>query len=219
MAAMALCACAGVSGLPATPARFASRARTRSAPLAGPLVIGVLVNGWHSGLILPRREIGPLKGLLRQGPGVRYLSFGWGNRRFYMARHPSLEEALRALFSSPSVVLVEGAASAAGLVSAGGSYRMLCADQREVARVDAYLRAALQRHAGQLVVVRAEPQMDGVFYASSERYDALHTCNTWTAAALAYAGFPVRASGVVFSRQLASQIKMLRVCRVPSAHD
>ncbi len=175
-------------------------------------VIGVLVAGWHSGLILPVREIGPLRSLLFRYAGERYVSFGWGNRRFYMAAHPTFSDAVAALFSSPSVLLVQGASTLRALVPSGARSRWLCADRDEVWKVDAYLRHALSRLHGRPVKLGDGPWTDSAFYASGERYDGLHTCNTWTADALESAGLPVHSSDVIFSSQLIHLIAKLSAC-------
>jgi hypothetical protein len=212
VAAALLCSCAGPpmsASVPAPPRAFLA-ARPGVPPRAP--VIGVLVTGWHSGLILPVRELGPLRSLLPPYAGERYVSFGWGNRRFYMASHPTFSDAIAALFSSPSVLLVQDARTLRALVPPGARYRSLCADRNEVWKVDAYLRHALLRRHGKPVRLGAGPWTDSAFYASGERYDGLHTCNTWTADALQSAGLPVHSSDPIFSSQLVHLIAKLSAC-------
>lgn len=211
-AAALVCACARLPRPPSTPALPPAVLAAPRASLPRSPVIGVLVDGWHSALILPVSELGPLRALLPRYTGENYVSFGWGNRRFFMSPHPTLYDALAALFSSPSVMLVQGAPTMHALVPAGASYRWLCARRNEVRRVDAYLRTALRTVEGKPVRLGAGPRAGSAFFASSERYDALHTCNTWTADALRYAGLPVRVSGVIFSSQLEHRIGKLSDC-------
>ena len=175
--------------------------------------IGVLIAGWHTGLILPVRELGPLRSLLPVYPGERYLSFGWGNRRFYMSSDPSLSDALAALFRSPSAVLVEGAPTVRDLLPAAATYRWLCADRKEALRIDTYLLDSLREHGGRPIVLGAGPTPESEFLASGERYDVFNTCNTWTAAALRSAGLPVRAGDVIFASQLKDRVGNLPECR------
>lgn len=213
-AAALLCSCVGAPRSASPPK--APPALRSSRPLVPSHldVIGVLVAGWHSGLILPSPELGPLKALLPRYAHQRYVSFGWGNRRFYMSAHPSLSDAIAALFSSPSVVLVRSAPTLRGLGPNGAGYHWLCADRTQVSRIDAYLSHAFRRSHRKLVRLAAGPGLDSAFYASKERYDALHTCNTWTAEALAYAGLPVHAGDVIFSSQIVPLIRKLPACTV-----
>jgi hypothetical protein len=70
----------------------------------------VVNHGWHSGLVIRRGDIP--EGLWpehRQAPPGEYLEIGWGERRFYQTRDPSLLQALTAaLWPSPSVLHLVG---------------------------------------------------------------------------------------------------------------
>jgi uncharacterized protein (TIGR02117 family) len=207
MSAGLLCSCSALSqsaALPVPAQRY---------PAARTAAIGVLFDTWHTGLILPVQELGPLRSVLPMHPHERYVSFGWGNRRFYMTARPTALDAIEALFSSPSTLLVVGAPTVAGLLPADATYRWLCADRHEILKLDTYLLAALRQRAGKPIELGAGPWPDSEFYASGERYDAFHTCNTWTAQALHEAGLPVRAGAVIFSDQLRDRLNGLRVCR------
>jgi uncharacterized protein (TIGR02117 family) len=203
-----VCGCAQLPPAPADPpAGYLAQVRS-------PLEIGVLVAGWHTGLVLPAGELGPLGTLLRADPRAKYLSFGWGNRRFYMARHPGSGDAVAALFDSPSALFVQPAASPAELVDGDIHVHWICADREQLWRVDRYLERSLASP-GEPVDLGAGPFPDSRFYAATGRYSAVHTCNTWTAAALQYAGLPVSATGVLFSSQVERRIRALRACAVP----
>lgn len=177
-----------------------------------PLVIGVLVAGWHTGLVLPAGELGPLKPLLQGNPRAKYLSFGWGNRRFYMAAHPGSGDAVAALFRSPSALFVQGMTTPADLAASDTQIHWVCADRKELWRADRYIETSLYLPEGKPVDLGPGPLPESRFYASTEHYSAVHTCNTWTVAALQYAGLPVRAGGVIFADQAAARIRALRIC-------
>ncbi len=179
-----------------------------------PLAIGVLMAGWHTGLVLPAGELGPLRSLLRSGGPADDLSFGWGNRRFYMAVHPGSGDAIAALWRSPSVLFVQAAAAPADLLGGGVGIRWVCADRQEVWRVDRYIEQSLVRPGSPIDLGRG-PFPDSRFYASTGHYSAVHTCNTWTIAALEYAGLPVRAGGVIFAGQAERRARGLRACPAP----
>lgn len=191
------------------PPSFVSPARSRQ-----PLEIGVLIAGWHTGLVLPVRELGPVSSLLQPGRGARYLSFGWGNQRFYMAAHPSSGDAIAALFRSPSALFVQPAAAPAELSAGDARIDWVCASRAQLWRVDRYIEQSLLPP-GRPVDLGPGPLPGSRFYASSEHYSAVHTCNTWTVAALEGAGLPVRASGVLFASQVARRIRELPACPAP----
>lgn len=181
-----------------------------------PFVIGVLIAGWHTGLILPIAEVGPLRPLLENDPHLRYLSVGWGSRRFYMAAHPSSGDALAALFRSSSAILVQGVSLPNGLSARGARIHWVCADREELLRANRYIEASLSRRDGKPIDLGPGPVAASRFYASSGHYSMLTTCNTWTVGALQYAGLPVHARGVIFASQVGRRVAALRACPAPS---
>lgn len=179
--------------------------------MSEPPDIGVLIAGWHTGIVVPAGELGPLHPLLRGDPHARYLSFGWGNRRFYMSRHPDSGDAIAALFRSPSALFVQPAATPAGLLTGAVHIHWVCLGRAQLWRLDHYIRESLVRPR-RPVDLGHGPFPHSRFYASTEHYSAVHTCNTWTVAALQYAGLPVTAGGVLFSEQVEERARALRAC-------
>lgn len=175
----------------------------------------MLIAEWHSGIVLPDSELGRLAPLLRRNPRASYVSFGWGNRRFYMAAHPGPSDAIVALLRSPSVVFVQAVSTPADLLETDAQVHWICADREELWRLTSYIEDSLSRSGGNPVYLGNGPLPRSRFYASTGHYSALHTCNTWTVAALQYAGLPVRAGGVIFASQVGRRIQALRACPSP----
>lgn len=179
-----------------------------------PLEIGVLIAGWHTGLVLSAGELGVLSPLLRSDPQAQYVGFGWGNRRFYMAAHPGSGDAIAALLPSPSALFVQAAADPADLLANDAHIQWVCANREQLWRVDRYIEQSLLRP-DRPVNLGSGPLPHSRFYASAEHYSGVHTCNTWTVAALQYAGLPISAGGVLFSSQVDGRVPALRVCPAP----
>jgi uncharacterized protein (TIGR02117 family) len=172
------------------------------------VTIHVIAAGWHTEIDLPVRAIhDPLRAVAPEFPGARYLSFGWGERNYYMARAPTVGDAMSALFPGPAVLLVtplylpprESRASAEvfelGLSTAG------------LDRLSSYLWAAFDKSGdGTPRRLAAGPAPGSVFYAATGTYSSSYTCNTWTAEGLRVAGIPVTPAGVVFAGQLTDQL-------------
>src|SRR5262249_13269231 len=63
--------------------------------------------GWHTEIALPIHAIhDPLRAVTPDFPSSQYLAFGWGERNYYMARAPTVGDAMSALFPGPAVLLV-----------------------------------------------------------------------------------------------------------------
>jgi uncharacterized protein (TIGR02117 family) len=177
--------------------------------------IGVLDEGWHTELVLPVRALGPsLADLHHWFPEAKYLVYGWGNRNFYMATHPGPGMAIAALFPSSSVVFVDGLPEhPKNALPPDAHLRWICVSRTGVWRLDAYLGDFLRMGPrGTPVSLAPGPFPGSRFFASTGTYDAFHTCNTWTAAALKFAGLPVSDKGVMFAGQVMSEVRPLRSC-------
>lgn len=169
----------------------------------------VLRTSWHTGLVLTRAEMGKaLSHLLAPLPRGRYWIFGWGDRRYYLARHPSSGVALGALWPSTSVLLVQSCQT--GLAACFGQkvhLRAVRITPLGLIRLRRYLVHSLSiARSGQALEVAVGPFPQSEFFASPLTYDAFHTCNTWTAHALATGGLPVEWSGVLFAGQVWAQL-------------
>lgn len=190
-------------------------ASNRDPPATAQIPVGVRDEGWHTGLVLSAANLAPpLAVLRRRFPDARYLEFGWGNRGFYLAPQPGIGTALSSLFPSPSVLFVQGLQQDpdAGLSSAS-VLRWLCVSAAGYRRLEAYVEGYfLKGQHGELVSLESRPSRHGEFFASAQSYDAFHTCNTWTATALRSAGLPVGDRGVIFARQVMSEIRGLHAC-------
>ncbi len=177
--------------------------------------IGVINEGWHTGLILPTEALGPsLAGLRYRFPDAKYLVFGWGNRNFYETANPGMRMAVASLFPSASVVLVQGFSKPPQQERApGADIRWLCISSAGTHRLDVFLDGYLQKDGrGEPVSVQPGPMPNSEFFASTGTYDAFHTCNTWTVEALRASGLPVSDSGIIFARQVMSEIRFLQAC-------
>lgn len=161
---------------------------------AAETTVYVVGHGWHTGLVLPAREISrdvfPEAAEFR---GLDYLEFGWGDEGFYRATKitPSLV-AKAALWPTPSVMHVAGFR---------GSLREFypVSDVIEVRLNDAefeslcrFISESFEREEGG-TATDLGPGLYGEsrFYRARGKYYVPKTCNVWTAKALHAAGRPV----------------------------
>ena len=171
-------------------------------------VVFVIAGGWHTELGLPLDALsGPLATLKPEFPGARYLVFGWGARDYYMAQNPGIGDLLRAVASGPAAMLVIPLEISPEAFFGASNVFALPASRDGTQSLATFLwdylvlgREGTPRRVG------TGPYPQSVFFASTGTYNIGHTCNTWTAEALAVAGLPVNAAGVVFAGQVIDQV-------------
>jgi uncharacterized protein (TIGR02117 family) len=173
----------------------------------GDTTIYVVARGWHTDIGLPVDAVtGPLASLEQDFPGVRFMVFGFGERRFYMARDTGSGEMLAALLPSESAILMTALRAPPSDAFAGQTVVALHLPRSGVERIGLRLWDQLEKTANGSVVRLADgPYIGSVFYASRETYDAFHTCNTWTALVLRDAGYPMN-THVLFAGQVMQQV-------------
>ena len=156
-------------------------------------------NGWHSDIAVPTSAIEARGGALAQAASetsdLPWTLIGWGDAGFYEATSPALSripDGLSALIGGrPTVVHLEGVWERPDLAWRSGV--------RPIVLSPAGLAALLARADRSLARDRAgAPRMSPIhrvageaFFASGERFSAIHLCNHWTAGLLNAAGLPV----------------------------
>ncbi|WP_375428160.1 TIGR02117 family protein [uncultured Sphingomonas sp.] len=167
----------------------------RRPPARGVLVF-VESNGLHTGIIVPKvaagvdwRDLARPEHLADPRYGAySYLSFGWGERAFYLETATWADVKLR-------TVLAAASGSGDTLVHVdhlprplpGDGARPILLGPAEYRRLAAFIRATV---ADRPQVHRGYGPYDA-FYTARGRYSARRTCNTWTGEALAHAGVRV----------------------------
>lgn len=184
-------------------ARDPTVATVDEAMLAPEVTMYVVRRGWHIDLGFAASDLtGPLAAAREQFPQARFVTFGFGDRRYLHARNPAFPNMLAALWPGKGLLLVT--ALRATPQQAFG--------EREVVEVKLSSRQAAQAQrsvVGALTLQDARPQSDGpgpyedsLYWRSSLRYSAAYTCNSWAAQVLNSAGLPLRVHGVVFAAQV-----------------
>jgi uncharacterized protein (TIGR02117 family) len=202
-------ACLAGSTLPALVGCHSTPLPTLQEPPGDGVTIDLIAAGWHTEIALPIHAIhGPLRGLTSDFPGSQYLVFGWGERNYYMARAPTFDDAVRALFPGPAVLLVTPLYRPPRDAKAGAQVFELVVPTAGLDPLSNHLWATFEKSGdGTLRPLAAGPDPGSVFYVATGTYSTSYTCNTWTAEALRVGGIPVTSAGVVFAGQLTDQLR------------
>lgn len=183
------------------------------------VTIYLIAAGWHTEIALPIHAIhGPLRAVIPDFPSSQYLSFGWGERKYYMERAPTFDDAISALFPGPAVLLVTPLYRPPRDSRASAQVFRLSLPAAGLARLSNYVWAAFEKSGdGRSRRLAAGPEPGSVFYGATGTYSATYTCNTWTAEGLRVGGLPVTPAGVVFASQVTEQLEALgtRAAEVP----
>ena len=179
----------------------------------------VIAAGWHTEIALPIHAIhGPLRALTSDFPGSQYLVFGWGERNYYMARAPTFDDAMRALFPGPAVLLVTSLYRPPRDSRPGARVFEVVLPTAGLDPLSNHLWAAFEKSGdGTPRRLAAGPHPGSVFYGATATYSASYTCNTWTADSLRAGGVPVTSAGVVFAGQVTDQLRSLSARAAPTA--
>jgi uncharacterized protein (TIGR02117 family) len=207
--AIAVSACASASDR-------AALSRADRSPPAG--VAYVVSRGWHTDIALPADEAGAAFPTIRQDfPGVRTLVFGFGERAYLLSRRRDFVEMVRALLPGPSAVLVTALRTAPKEAFGSGNVVELALTREQLDRLTGFIKRTLATDGTGLPhPIAPGPYLGSQFYAAQPTYDALYTCNTWTAEALKHAGLPVSATGVLFASQVLDQVKQVSPMSIPA---
>src|SRR5262245_59039342 len=171
----------------------------------------LIAASWHTEIALPIHAIqDPLKAVTPDFPGCQYLAFGWGERNYYMARSPTVGDAMSALFPGPAVLLVTALYRPPRDSRASAQVFEVGLSPAGLARLSNYIWAAFEKSGdGTPRRLAAGPEPGSVFYAATGTYSATYTCNTWTAEGLRVGGISVTPAGVVFASQATEQLRSL----------
>jgi len=175
-----------------------------SVPTANDAVVYVIRREWHTDIGLPVEEIaGPLAVLERPFPGVRFLTFGFGERQFLVNHEKGFGAMLGALLPSQSALLMTALAASPDQAFGSRSVVALRLSRAGLYQIQAALWRELELSAaGEPMLLANGPYEGSVYYAARDTYYGLYTCNTWTADILRAGGLPIPAAGVLFAGQV-----------------
>ncbi|MDR3533844.1 MAG: DUF2459 domain-containing protein [Rhodopila sp.] len=171
---------------------------------SGDAFVYVIERGWHTDIGLPVDEInGPLATLERTFPGVRFLTFGFGERQFLLDRRTNPGTMLAALLPSRSALLTTALSTTPEAAFGEPHVVVLHVSRAGLERIEAKIWQELEPSVdGEPAILADGPYPGSVFYAARGTYDAFDTCNTWTAATLRAGGLPMPTAGVLFVGQV-----------------
>jgi uncharacterized protein (TIGR02117 family) len=173
-------------------------------------VIYVIKRNWHVDIGFATADLQPpLASLRTDFPGVRYLLFGFGDRHYLLDRDRGFSGALAALWPGAGLMLVTGLTATAQTAFGDNNVIEIRVSSAQTRELQQFVWRSLTRDGGGVTPLHLGPYQGSLYYAASQRYSALHTCNTWAAQALQAAGIRIHSYGVALSGQLWVQLQRL----------
>lgn len=173
-------------------------------------VIYIVRRQWHIAIEVPTDDlVAPLASLEVNFPKVKYLSFGFGDLHYLVAKNKSFPGILAALWPGRGLILISGSNLSPEKIFGTDQVIPLAVSSAQGRAAQAFIWESLSNNAsGVAPYAEARPE-EGLYFSAVPSYSAVYTCNTWVAEILAAAGLPVRAHGVIFANQLWSQVRRL----------
>lgn len=173
--------------------------------------IYVIDRGWHTDIGLPIAELsGSLALIAGDFPGAETLTIGFGDRAYLLDRTTNLLDMIRALLPGRAAMLVTGLRASPEAAFGSQNVVTLAIGRQQLAALEADLaRYFATDGTGRPLRLADGPYPGSLFFASDATYDALHTCNTWTAGTLRAGGFAVSPTLVIFAHQVMVQVRGL----------
>ena len=176
--------------------------------------IYVVRRAWHIDIGFASSDLPPPLSALATGfPGVHYLLFGFGDRRYLQSKNKQLPNMLGALWPGAGLILMTALATTPAQAFGAGNLIALPVSAEQMRAAQASVWASIATRDGMAQSDGPGPYEGSTYWRATQDYSALHTCNTWAAEVLRAAGLPIRSSDVVFAGQLWKQTRRLAAPR------
>jgi len=203
----------------------AAFAQTATGSEADTDTLFVARRGWHIDVGFRVGELAqPMSLLGGEFPGASYVFFGFGDRRYLMARNRATPLMLLALIPGRGLILGTGLRAAPDAAFGRSEVMTLSVPRDGALRAQAFVWEALTDAQQSLLRLRDTshrgpvgipgPYEGSSFFESRARYSAVHTCNTWAAEVLSQAGVPLRSGHIIVAGQLWRQLERIQATQL-----
>ncbi|MBT7757534.1 MAG: DUF2459 domain-containing protein, partial [Rhodospirillaceae bacterium] len=150
-------------------------------------------------------------------PEAQYFAFGWGDARYYPARSPGLELAIKAIATpTPAVMHLTAIPTTPARYYLEAEVVHLPISTPGLKALVQYIHDSFQRGEDK----QASKTGPGLyrhsgFYPATGRFHLFNTCNTWTARGLMQAGLPVGLSRAIQAEAVMRELRPIAAGETP----
>jgi hypothetical protein len=182
-----------------------------SNPPVGSKSLYVVRRGWHIDICIAAADLRePLAVMTTWFPDVRYLVFGFGDRRYLVDHDRRFAGLLAALWPGDGVILITGLSVPPAQAFGAAQVIPISLGAAQFQAAQMYIWQSLAQRHGSLAPSAPGPYAGSLFFPARLRYSALHTCNTWAAEVLITAGSGIHSIGIVLAPQLWAQARRIK---------
>ncbi|VFS55304.1 Protein of uncharacterised function (DUF2459) [Leminorella grimontii] len=156
--------------------------------------IYVTSHGWHTGIVVPAREMNKvLPALAERFSGGQWYEMGWGDKGFYQAQEVTSGLTMQAMFwPSGAVMHVVSIPMSVERYFPNSELIAVKLTDAELNSLLAFIAQSFERDKAQrLIMMKRGIYGDSQFYDAKGRYSISNTCNKWTAKGLKSAGMDI----------------------------
>lgn len=178
-------------------------------PKERPVPVYVISHGWHVGLVVESSAIRHNLPAHPDMPGGSWLTFGWGDSRYYPHEDPGFGLLLRAaLLPTRSVIHVAGTDVPPEEYFPRSTIIKIQVSSAGAERLSEFLSARFKRSNNGNIRIAADGLYENsIFFEATGLYFIPKTSNTWTARALRKTGYPVTPFYAITSGNVIRQAK------------
>jgi hypothetical protein len=173
-------------------------------------VIYVVKRKWHVDIGFAATDLlPPLASLRADFPAAGYLLFGFGDRHYLLAQDRGFGGMLAALWPGPGLMLVTGLTTTTQAAFGNDNVIEIPVTAAQARNAQAFVWQSLAAENGAVKPLQPGPYDASLYYAASQGYSALHTCNTWATQTLQAANLPVHSFAVALAGQIWMQARRI----------
>ena len=162
--------------------------------VAGQEEIYIVSHGWHTGFVVPAKQIlNQLPRLRKRFGDIHYIEFGWGDKDFYQAKEVTTGLTIKAiLWPTESVIHAVAVPKKADKYFANSIVETLCLSGREYSSLLRFISESFYKDEhGEILELESGIYRNSQFYKGSGNFYLMNTCNKWTAKGLKSAGMDI----------------------------
>ena len=177
---------------------------------AGSNEVYVVSHGWHTGFVVPAKEIQmEIQQLMKRFGSSQYIEFGWGDKGFYLAKEITSGLTIRAIFwPTESVIHAVSVPHNPYRFFSHTEVERLCLTDSEFSSLIGFIVNSFYKGTkGEVLELRNGDYGDSQFYKGVGDYYLMNTCNKWTAKGLRSAGMNISTTFKLTAGSVMSYVK------------